>query len=138
MFGNVNVPVRLGVTGNAVGVEVSGSMVIDDPNLSRVAVLELVMSNPVSEVSVLLRIGFDNITRSFRESASGSANAKGVINACNLLMVSESLCPLRTKLDTSLIVYTHPKTSLSFEPPMLMNLLPSLFPLCLPLPLILS
>ena len=126
-----NVPTVLGDTGNVLGVDVSGTMVSDDEVLVLVAVDDAVISNPVDDVNVLNLIGLESITLSFRESASGSANARGVIKACNLLIVSLLLCPLLTKVDTSLIFYIHPMINLSFELPMMRNLLVGQFLLCL-------
>ena len=103
-----------------------------DSNRLLVAVDDVVISNPADDVSVLNLLGLENMILSFRESASGSANARGVMMACNLLIVSLLLCPLRIKLDTSLIFYIHPIPSLSLELPMLMCLLSSLLPLCWP------
>ena len=124
------VPTMLGLTGKALGVAVSGSMVSDDDVLFLISLPEPVISSPVNAVRVLSLLGLESMILSFRASSSGSANAKGVINACSLLIVSLLLCPLRIKLDTSLIFYTHPKLVLFFEPPMLMNLPVSLFLLC--------
>ena len=121
---------QLGDTGNVLGLEVSGTMVSDDEVLVLVAADDAVISNPVDDVNVLNLIGLESITLSFSESASGSANARGVIKACNLLIVSLLLCPLRTNVDTSLIFYIHPMINLSFELPMLRNLLVGQFLLC--------
>jgi hypothetical protein len=83
-----NVPTVLGDTGNVLGLEVSGTMVSDVDVLFLVAVDESVISNPVDAVIVLNLLGLESMILSFRESASGSANARGVIMACNLLIVS--------------------------------------------------
>nr|AKH48258.1 hypothetical protein [uncultured marine virus] len=83
-----NVPTVLGDTGNVLGLEVSGTMVSDVDVLFLVAVDDSVISNPVDDVNVLNLLGLESMILSFRESASGSANARGVMMACNLLIVS--------------------------------------------------
>jgi hypothetical protein len=63
-------------------------MVSDDDVLFLVSLPEPITSNPVNAVSVLSLLGLASMILSFRASSSGSANAIGVIKACNLLIVS--------------------------------------------------